>query len=577
MGELDESLSRSQAAIRIIEGARASVANSSLRTSYFASVRQQYDLYIDVLMRMYFRGNSGSSAIEAFEASERSRARTLLDTIAEGRLSLTQGVDPQQLEREARLKASIEAKAEQYRQLLSTEATGKAQVLGDEIERLETEYEELLGQIRVRSPHYAELVRPNPIGLKEIQQQVLDDTCLLLEYLLGDDRSYLWAITREGIFSYELPKRTEIEARVRRVRELMTASSPRSGEKPEAAVARIKREEVQYEQAAAELSEMLLGPVADRLENRRLVIVGEGVLQYLPFGALPSPKSIRNASPEPLVKDHEIVNLPSASTLAVIRKEAALRGKPDRMLAIFADPVFQATDRRVTAKPSTPAARPKPSASTPRTTTASLSPAIRSDVPGNALPRLRASAEEANTISAMVPPESRFVALGFAANKAAATSAELGRYKIVHFATHTILNENHPDLSSLVMSLVDQSGKAQNGHLQLRDIYNLRLSAELVVLSACETGLGKDVKGEGLMSMVRGFMYSGTPRVLASLWKVDDEATAELMTEFYKELLQNNRTPAAALRQAQITQMEKKSRRSPYYWAGFQLQGEWRP
>jgi CHAT domain-containing protein len=387
----------------------------------------------------------------------------------------------------------------------------------------------------------------------------------------------LWAVTREGIFSYELPKRSEIEAKVRRVRELMTASSPRSGEKPADAVARIKREEVQYEQAAAELSQMLLGPAAERLEGRRLVIVGEGVLQYLPFGALPSPKSIRSGSPEPLVKDHEIVNLPSASTLAVIRKEAALRGKPDRTLAVFADPVFQATDRRVTAKPSAPAARPNSSASTPRTTTASLSPAIRSDVPGIALPRLPASAQEANAISAMVTPESRFVALGFAANKAAATSSELGRYKIVHFATHTILNESHPDLSSLVMSLVDQSGKAQNGHLQLRDIYNLKLSAELVVLSACETGLGKDVKGEGLMSMVRGFMYSGTPRVLASLWKVDDEATAELMTEFYKELLQNNRTPAAALRQAQITQMQKKSRRSAYYWAGFQLQGEWRP
>ena len=153
---------------------------------------------------------------------------------------------------------------------------------------------------------------------------------------------------------------------------------------------------------------------------------------------------------------------------------------------------------------------------------------------------------------------------------------DLKRYRIVHFATHTVLDDDHPDLSSLVLSLVDEKGNPQSGFLRLRDMYNLSLSAELVVLSACDTALGKEVKGEGLMSMVRGFMYSGTPRVLANLWKVDDEATAELMKEFYKQLLESALTPAAALRQAQIAQMQKKSRQSPYYWAGFQLQGEWK-
>ena len=175
----------------------------------------------------------------------------------------------------------------------------------------------------------------------------------------------------------------------------------------------------------------------------------------------------------------------------------------------------------------------------------------------------------------MVPEDRRMAALGFNATKAVAMNPDLKRYRIVHFATHTVLNDDHPDLSSLVLSLVDEKGNPQSGYLRLRDMYNLQLAAELVVLSACDTALGKEVKGEGLMSMVRRFMYSGTPRVLASLWKVDDEATAELMKEFYKHLLQEGMTPAAALRQAQITQMQKKSRQSPYYWAGFQLQGEW--
>jgi CHAT domain-containing protein len=191
------------------------------------------------------------------------------------------------------------------------------------------------------------------------------------------------------------------------------------------------------------------------------------------------------------------------------------------------------------------------------------------------LPRLPSTKQEAEAILAMVPEDRRMAALGFSATKAAAMNPDLKRYRIVHFATHTILNDDHPDLSSLVLSLVDEKGSPQSGFLRLRDMYNLQLSAELVVLSACDTALGKEVKGEGLMSMVRGFMYSGTPRVLASLWKVDDEATAELMKEFYKNLLHSGMTPAASLRQAQITQMQKKTRQAPYYWAGFQLQGEW--
>src|SRR5262249_10921698 len=154
-------------------------------------------------------------------------------------------------------------------------------------------------------------------------------------------------------------------------------------------------------------------------------------------------------------------------------------------------------------------------------------------------PRLPASRQEAEAILAMVPADRRLAALGFDATKAAAMNEELNRYRIVHFATHTALFDDHPELSGLVLSLVNERGTPQGGFLRLRDIYNLKLSAELVVLSACETALGKEIKGEGLMSMVRGFMYSGTPRVLASLWKVNDDATAELMKEFYRQVLQS--------------------------------------
>jgi len=572
-GMFKESLERSEAAIKIIEGTRPTVASSGLRTSYFASVRQQYELYIDVLMRQ-------SSTARAFEASEQSRARTLLDSIAETRLSISEGADAQQTERELTLKTLLDAKTEQYTQLLSAKATTKdIKDAGDEIRTLTAEYEELRGQIRAQSPRYAALVQPQPLRLEQIQKDLLDDNSLLLEYTLGDEKSYLWAVDRNEFAGFVLPKRSDIETKVSMLRDLMTSRVALPGEKPADLQTRLKTAEARYPQAAAEISQLLLGAVADRLRNRRLVIVADGVLQNLPFGALPAPQTAQTSSSNPLIVGHEIVNLPSASTLAVIRREAPLRGTADRTIAVFADPVFEATDPRVRKATAPSAAQPTPTRAAARSASVrNATLLLRGSDPIAAkldLPRLTATRQEAEAIIAMVPEERRMAALGFNATKAAVMNPDLKRYRIVHFATHTILNNDYPDLSSLVLSLVDEKGSPQSGFLRLRDMYNLQLAAELVVLSACDTGLGKEVKGEGLMSMVRGFMYSGTPRVLASLWKIDDEATAELMTEFYKNLLQNNMTPAAALRQAQITQMQKKSRQSPYYWAGFQLQGEW--
>jgi CHAT domain-containing protein/predicted negative regulator of RcsB-dependent stress response len=571
LGRFEEALARTEASIEAIEEFRSGVANFELRTSYFASMRQQYELLIDLLMRLKRANVNVPDEVIALEASERSRARTLLDNIGETRVSITKGVDPTQLEREASLQTMLDAAVERYTQMRTTNPTAPTlQQLSNQVQQLTNEYQELQGQIRLQSPRYAALVQPEPLKLNQIQNEILDGNSLLLEYSLGEENTYLWAVTRDEFSSYVLPKRSEIDKKVRRLRELMAARVALPNEKPANFQARIKAAEAEYPQAAAELSRILLGPVAEKLGTKRLVIVGEGVLQYLPFAALPTPQTAESASPVPLVAEHEIVNLPSASTLAVIRREAPLRGTPDRTLAVFADPVFEAQDSRVR--------RPARITGGRNTSAAPVAQALRgSDAVGPRIdfPRLPSTRQEAEAILAMVPEDRRLAALGFNATKAAAMNPALKRYRIVHFATHTVLDDDHPDLSSLVLSLVDEKGNPQSGFLRLRDMYNLNLSAELVVLSACETALGKEVKGEGLMSMVRGFMYSGTPRVLASLWKVDDEATAELMKEFYRQLLESGLAPAAALRQAQITQMQKKSRQSPYYWAGFQLQGEW--
>lgn len=191
--------------------------------------------------------------------------------------------------------------------------------------------------------------------------------------------------------------------------------------------------------------------------------------------------------------------------------------------------------------------------------------------------RLLNTRREATAVLALVPKRERMQALDFEASRTTALRPELGEYRIVHFATHGLLNNIHPELSGIVLSLVDKEGRHHDGFLRLQDIYNLKLPAELVVLSACQTGLGKEIKGEGLIGLARGFMYAGAPRIVASLWKVDDRATGELMKRFYQGLLGPKALSAAgAIRQAQLSIWKEKQWRAPYYWAAFVLQGEWR-
>jgi len=189
--------------------------------------------------------------------------------------------------------------------------------------------------------------------------------------------------------------------------------------------------------------------------------------------------------------------------------------------------------------------------------------------------RLPFTLQEAEAIFKAVPEAETKRAIGFDANLSAVLDPELRQYRIIHFATHGLLNNSQPELSGIVLSLVDRLGRPQDGFLRLNEIYNLDLPAELVVLSACRTGLGKEARGEGLIGLTRGFMYSGVPRVVASLWRIDDRAAAELMSAFYEAMFTQHLTPAAALRAAQIKMWQTSNRQFPHYWAAFVLHGEW--
>ncbi|HWS88702.1 MAG TPA: CHAT domain-containing protein [Pyrinomonadaceae bacterium] len=573
-GDLEAARARVEEAIRLSDAFRAKVAGQEMRASYSATVHQQYEFYVDVLMRLHGRRPSEKFEAAAFEASERGRALSLLETLAESRKDIRQGVDPELLKRERELQRLLSAKAERRIQLASAKArTEEVAAVEKELGELTAEFQRLEGQIRAVSPHYAALVQPVPLTLAELQRKVLDADTVLLEYALGEERSFVWAVTPDSIRSFELPARAEVEKVSRLVYELLTARVRRvEGETEPQWRARVRKAEAEYEDASVALGRMLLGPVAAGLEGKRLVVVADGALQYVPFAALPVETRGR-AGRAPLIAEHEVVSLPSASVLALMREMLRGRAPAPRSVAVLADPVFDRDDERLAASKGVRARRRDAEADWAAAGQRALRSFDGLDE-GGGIARLPFSQREAKAIAESAGDG--MLALGFRASRATALSPELAQYRYVHFATHGLLNGEHPELSGILLSLFDEAGRRQDGFLELHEIYNLNLPAELVVLSACQTALGKDVKGEGLVGLTRGFMYAGARRVVSSLWKVDDSATAELMGEFYREMLGKGLRPAEALRAAQLRLRSQPRWRSPYYWAAFTLQGEWR-
>ena len=568
LGELADAHVQTKAAIDVIESLRTKVGSYELRASYFASVRELYELYIDVLMELNSQHPNEGFDVLAFEASERARARSLLEMLATARVGVREKVDPELLARERALREELSRKAEQSLLIkASSGREGERAAVDRELEDLATRYQEVKAQVRAASLDHTEQTQPRALGLQEIRDRDLADDTALLEFFLGQRRSYLWIVTKNSFKSLSLPPRGEIEGSAVALRKLLIPPAALPGESFDELQARVREAESEYWRKAAVFSETLLGPVAGDLKAKRLLIVPDGALQYISFAALPIPA--RGDDVRPLMLEHEISVQPSASILAMLRSRA---DKPvEKAIAVFADPVFELDDSRFETGPGQMlTANP--------TRDAPLERALRdvnSSWSTGHIPRLLASREEARAITDLTSFSTNFRAIGFEANKAAFTSLDLSQFQIIHIATHGVLDSKHPELSGLLLSRFDKDGRPKEGFLRLDDIYNLSLSAAMVVLSACNTGLGKDVRGEGLVGLVHGFMYAGTSRVVASLWKVDDDATAQLMTHFYREMFQAGKSPAAALRAAQIEMWEQKRWRSPYFWAAFVLHGDY--
>jgi CHAT domain-containing protein/tetratricopeptide (TPR) repeat protein len=530
--DLDRAESDARAAIATLESLRARLGNPELRAAFLGSRGDVYELRVDILMRLAAARPRQGFDRAAFEASEEARARSLLDTLRESGAEIRGGVDPALAARQRALERRLALKEDRLQTLLGRAKWDPAEskALEIESEQIRAELDALDTEIRQKNPRYADLTHPGAANAGEIQA-LLDPGTLLLEYFLGRERGYLWAVDAAGVRSFVLPGREEIE---RAARAFHQALSMPNGDSRE----RIGRT----------LSRMLLGPVAGELGERRLAVVPDGALGYIPFDVLPEP-----GSKDPLLLRHEVVELPSASVLAAERRELARRPPARELAIVLADPVFQPDDPRI-AK--------------------SGQRSVGADSP--LLPRLRFSRQEALGIAALAPAGAVTTRLDFAADRDLVLSGRLRDFRYIHFATHGIFDAARPELSGLALSGVDPAGRPREGFLRLRDVYDLDLAADLVVLSGCQTALGKEIRGEGLLGLTRGFLYAGAPRVVASLWWIDDRATAALMAMFYRGMWSEGLRPAAALRKARLSLARQHRFRDPSYWGAFVLQGDWR-
>lgn len=587
-------------AAQLYRQALANLENKAIRVGGIQQDKSRYRGMHDRYYREYLDLLMEEGQVDlAFQVLDSSRSRTLLESLVNGNVEINGGVESAFGAGERALQRLLNIKSQQRVQMLGGKHTdGQLQAINAEIGELLYEYQQLRTETEAKNPKYAQLIHPQELSATEIQQ-LLDDDTLLLEYALGE-RSFVWLVARDSIKAYELPRRDEIEGVAHRVYELLRDRNgfTAQGHTERQIRARRTRIDSEYSTVAKELSRMIFGPIANRLERKRLLIVSDGALQYIPFSALPTP-GVTNPTDlkarsmldhrkvsqawAPLIVEHEIVNLPSASILDELRRQKRGRRSPPKAVAVLADPVFDQADERVAREKLDKLPTPKLVAAASSEKSGRNGSLTRSaDDLGLTrdgdfyLSRLLSTRQEADSIMAATPKGGRLKAVDFHASRELAISGVLAQYKIVHFATHGFLDSKHPELSGLILSLVNKQGKPLNGFLDLQDIYSLNLPVDLVVLSACETGLGQEISGEGLIGLTRGFMYAGATRVVASLWSVSDEATAELMARFYRLMQVNKMRPAAALRASQIAMWQQDRWKSPYYWAAFQIQGDWK-
>lgn len=603
----ESALGNYREALKTIETLRqGSLLADEARTTFLATTKNVFDEASSALAEMALLAAPGAGAplsgkaldcaAEAFKISEQSRARSLLDLLSETGASISEGVPVELLKRKQENLQRQQEIAEQLTGISVSveEPKTKAGDLEGELEKLQTEFNEIENQIRIASPRYAALTSGQSLSVAEVQQKVLDEKTILLEYSVGTEASYLWTVTTTSLTIHKLAPRPDLDKLVMDLRAQLIPS------KLQRRIVGIDVAETQRgvgiattpspEEAGAFLAasnalyKATVEPASAFVADKRLLIVADGALNYVPFETLVKTAESGDYSTLPyLIKSNEIVYAPSASVIGAVRQQNKPAG---RAMLILADPVFNSNDTRARKAPistATEAAETRglgiSSALTDVTGQSATAAVDTTKMQGLPLARLAGTRAEAEQISKLAKAAGAQIDvwLDLDASEANLETRDVTKYRVLHIATHGLLNAERPQFTGLVLTLIGNQN--DDGFLRTDEVFNLRLGSPLVMLSACETGLGKEKRGEGVMGLTRAFMYAGAPTVGVSLWSVADRSTADLMTDFYKRLLSPAAatvSPSTAMRDAQLAMISGKKYSAPFYWAPFVLVGDWR-
>ncbi|MEZ5331610.1 MAG: CHAT domain-containing protein [Thermoanaerobaculia bacterium] len=528
-GDTEEARRLIERSLDLRESVRAALASPTLRASYQSGGLDDYGEYLDLVLGAGATPIASDAVGPAFEVAERAKARMLVELLSEARVDVERGVPESLLASRGALIGELSStQLELRRKVAAREGDRKeAQALRERIDGVQERLEAIEWRIRRASPRYADLRYPKPSNVADAQR-MLEPGSALLEYSLGEQRSYLFVVTADRAEVHVLAPRKALGSLVLEQRENLESGG--------------RRGRARLDLDSRELYELLLAPAEATLATvDHLIVVPDQELCYVPFESLIDPRSRRS-----VLERWSIAYAPSATALSRIEQRARPAATGLEFVG-FADPSppQEVVEAAAGEGPQADAAGPWP-----------------------ALPEAR---REIDAISQLFPARSRAVFFGAEASEAAVKRDPAVRSASrLHFAAHTVIDSERPGYSALVLS---PGAPTEDGFLQVHEIFDLSLEARLVVLSGCRTGLGKEVRGEGFIGMTQAFFYAGADALLVSLWPVPDQATADLMVRVYSEL-QGGAPLGDALRAAKLALLDEDPTLHPFYWSAFVLVGE---
>jgi tetratricopeptide (TPR) repeat protein len=523
-------------AISIIDRIRSQITVDTYKSSFARNKQKVYENLIRLLFRLQRRENSEDLG-EIFHVVESAKARAFLESLEESKVNIRERLTPELQEQEKSISNQISFA---IRRLTGEELSGNQRVhLLKELKRAEDDYSLLLQKIRIEVPDVANMVAPVPCRLEHVQDQIIDKKTALIEYFLGEKESYVFFVTKKKIWFHYLPSREKIWVSLKAYLKVLSDRPDRKFQGIKAS-RRLGKELFCFEQ----------WNIPDSVEN--LIIIPDGVLHYLPFETLILDLQKKNSSGSFLISNYKISYAPSSSSLLFLSREKDKSYSRD--LLAFGNPAY--TWNGKTNKKNT------------------IPSEILKEIYQNEgfnLTSLPYSEREVRKISKFFHKTKRDIYLNHKASEKTIKNLSLNDYQILHFACHAILDEKFPFRSALVLSKEDSLD--EDGFLQVSEIYNLRMTSDLVILSACQTGRGRLEKGEGVLGLPRIFFYAGAKSVISTLWKIDDKSTSIFMNHFY-DYLSQGKNKAQSLRLAKLEMINSKYSH-PFYWSAFILNGDY--